>query len=471
MHPLISVIIPAFNAQATLRRAAASVLSQSVRDLQLIIVDDGSTDSTADVARDLAREDPRVMLVHQSNAGLAAARNTGISAARAEFVAFLDADDWFLPGGLEAMFTTCRSNPGDAAFGGFDLISDSSEPIACERSALPLLTLSDWLSMPFVIVSSMLLPREALRAERFDVKRARVEDYDLWFRLALRGLRWHNAFADVCAYEVRPGTMSTDFAGMLKHSREVITRAYDAARTISPQQSAKALDTSDQRRDLVLSSSAMAWATRAALLGGPQAGLDLFRAAATSNPIDPERAAGHALSAIRMALAMPARVTPGKPPLWLAPLVAWWNTIDHAGLTTKPAGGFASTTLRTLAERLLNPEDLAVDLLKSLPWGARSITILGDRPNGQRLKSVAEARDLDVHIIGDSPALTQPNPARVLILTNSDRTPWQASMNAHQSTGGIVLDWYTHRRHMAQSIAALLRAWAENSREVITAVA
>lgn len=465
MHPLISVIIPAFNAQATLRHAAASALSQSVRDIQLIIVDDGSTDSTAAVARDLARQDARVMLVHQSNAGLAAARNTGISAARAPFIAFLDADDRFLPGGLESMLTTCRAHPGDAAFGGFELVSDSGESIACERSALPLLTLNDWLSMPFVIVSSMLLPRDALKAERFDVTCTRVEDYDLWFRLAQRGLRWHNARADICVYEVRPGTMSTDFASMFRHSQAVITRAFDAARTFG-----QSIDTSDARRDLTLASSAMAWATRAALVHGPNHGLAILRAAPPSTPIDPERAAGHALSAICMGLAMPARVGPGKPPIWLAPLMTWWNTIERAHFTTITAG-FAAALLRALAERLIDPEEIAIDLLKSLPWGARSITILGDRANAHRLRAAAESRSFDTQIIPSPAAFTQPNQARVLILTNSDRTPWQASMNAHQSAGGIILDWYTHRRHMAQSIAGLLRGWAENSREVITAVA
>jgi glycosyltransferase involved in cell wall biosynthesis len=100
--PRLSVVIPAFNAAQTLGSAIRSVLSQTDPGFELIVVDDGSTDTTPSVVR--GHPDPRIRLVSQKNKGLPAARNAGILAARGEFVSFLDADDLWLPHYLERMY-------------------------------------------------------------------------------------------------------------------------------------------------------------------------------------------------------------------------------------------------------------------------------------------------------------------------------------------------------------------------------
>jgi len=92
--PLVSVVIPAYNAAWCVRKAIDSVLAQDFRDFELIVVNDGSTDDTAAV---LAGYGERIQVVHQANGGLSSARNGGIRAARGDLVAFLDADDWWLP--------------------------------------------------------------------------------------------------------------------------------------------------------------------------------------------------------------------------------------------------------------------------------------------------------------------------------------------------------------------------------------
>ena len=88
-----SVVIPAYNAAATLRGTVESVLGQSDQDFEIIIVDDGSTDRTLKVMLDLAVMDSRIRVVSQSNSGVSATRNYGASLAKGEFIAFLDADD------------------------------------------------------------------------------------------------------------------------------------------------------------------------------------------------------------------------------------------------------------------------------------------------------------------------------------------------------------------------------------------
>lgn len=106
---VISVVIPLYNKAETIERALHSVLEQNFRDIEVIVVDDGSTDSGADVVR--ACKDARVRLIQQENAGVAAARNAGIRAANCEWVALLDADDWWLPEHLTALISLATNFP------------------------------------------------------------------------------------------------------------------------------------------------------------------------------------------------------------------------------------------------------------------------------------------------------------------------------------------------------------------------
>ncbi|QKT04324.1 glycosyltransferase family 2 protein [Ectothiorhodospiraceae bacterium 2226] len=94
---LVSVVMPAYNAERFIRQAIDSVIGQDYQNLELLVVDDGSTDGTARVVADYVRRDPRVRLLRQANAGVAAARNAGIAHARGEYIAPLDADDLWFP--------------------------------------------------------------------------------------------------------------------------------------------------------------------------------------------------------------------------------------------------------------------------------------------------------------------------------------------------------------------------------------
>jgi glycosyltransferase involved in cell wall biosynthesis len=95
--PLISVIIPAYNAERFLRATLASVQAQSYRNVEIVVVDDGSTDATAKIAEEAAQADHRICIIHQPNLGVAAARNQGLAEAKGEFIAPLDADDVWHP--------------------------------------------------------------------------------------------------------------------------------------------------------------------------------------------------------------------------------------------------------------------------------------------------------------------------------------------------------------------------------------
>lgn len=104
-NTLISVIVPARNAEATIERALDSLTNQTHRDLEILVIDDGSTDRTGEIVAFLARRDPRIRLIQQDQAGPGSARNTGMDAATGTWVAFLDADDEYAPEAFERILS------------------------------------------------------------------------------------------------------------------------------------------------------------------------------------------------------------------------------------------------------------------------------------------------------------------------------------------------------------------------------
>ncbi len=119
---LVSVIIPAFNAAKTIVASIESVLAQTYRDLEIIVVDDGSTDGTAKVIEQRF-DDPRLKLIAQTNAGPAAARNRGISASNGYYLAFLDSDDTYAPGKITRQVQLLSERPDvDVCYTGYWMI-------------------------------------------------------------------------------------------------------------------------------------------------------------------------------------------------------------------------------------------------------------------------------------------------------------------------------------------------------------
>lgn len=113
-HPTVTVIVPAFNAACTIREALDSVCVQTMRSIEIIVVDDGSTDSTPEVLRDAADRDGRIRVFRKENGGVSSARNLGLAEARGTWVAFLDADDRMAPDYLQSLL--------DAAALGTDVV-------------------------------------------------------------------------------------------------------------------------------------------------------------------------------------------------------------------------------------------------------------------------------------------------------------------------------------------------------------
>lgn len=185
--PTVSVVIPAYNRARYLRQAVDSVLDQDYPDLEVLVVDDGSTDDTPGI---LASYGPRVHAVTQKNAGPSAARNRGVREAAGELVAFHDSDDLMLPGRLRAQAALFAKNP-DLGLASADYlkIGPDGEALGSDRLSLAdRLRLAsgvcyrNFFATPTVMVRRACLKATGLFAEDLSFG----EDWDLWLRLLSR---------------------------------------------------------------------------------------------------------------------------------------------------------------------------------------------------------------------------------------------------------------------------------------------
>ena len=190
MSPRVSVVMPAFNAESSIGAAVASVLGQTYRDLELVVVDDGSTDATAAIVE--AHSGP-VRLVRQENAGVAAARNKGIAEASGELITFCDADDFLFAQHVEALVEVRDAHDGGlATANSWWVFPGGIHPTRMrykgrfpepDRQRLAILEQN--------FVSTMSIFPRSLVEEigPFDEAKRRAEDWDFWLRAVFAGYR------------------------------------------------------------------------------------------------------------------------------------------------------------------------------------------------------------------------------------------------------------------------------------------
>ena len=239
--PTFSVLMPAYNAAATIEPAIRSVFEQTRDDFELIVIDDGSTDETVEKVRPFTA-DPRVRIVSQENRGLAAARNSGIAAARGRFVSLLDSDDLWLPVYLERMGAALDDDPGAAmAYADAWLLDDATRRIG-RLSALsyqnppepvptdPHSFLMELIRRNFIFVSTTIRRSVLDEVGPFNAALRSSEDYELWLRLSARGYRIVRVPGLLTVYRRRGGQLSGNAIGMFDSLREVfrlVVEEYD----------------------------------------------------------------------------------------------------------------------------------------------------------------------------------------------------------------------------------------------------
>jgi glycosyltransferase involved in cell wall biosynthesis len=245
-EPTFTIVMPAFNAASTIGPAIRSVFAQTRRDFQLVVVDDGSTDETAERIRPF-EADPRLEVIRQENHGLAAARNAAIGRARGRLVSMLDSDDLWLPNYLETMGETLDRDL-EAGFAYTDAwVLDDAQRRIQRASAMayqdppdppptdPRTFLEELLQRNFVFTSATVRRPVLEEVGGYRESLAASEDYELWLRIVAHGYRGARAPGRLAVYRKRPGTLSTNEARMFSSMREVariVAEEYDVPPTI-----------------------------------------------------------------------------------------------------------------------------------------------------------------------------------------------------------------------------------------------
>ncbi len=207
--PKVSVVLPVFNAASTIERAIDSILEQTLRDIELIVVDDGSTDETATLVQEI--KDPRIRLIHQNHQHVATAANLGMSHATAPLVARMDADDYAYPNRLELQREILLREKLDVVGCQIRIVNDNGQAV------LTMANYQHWINdetltpekicelrfVEFPLVNPTIMARRPYFELRFrdgDFP----EDYDLMLRAAARGMRFGKVAQTLLDWTDRP---------------------------------------------------------------------------------------------------------------------------------------------------------------------------------------------------------------------------------------------------------------------------
>lgn len=180
---MISVVIPLYNKEKSIATTLESVLAQSYTDYEVIVVNDGSTDNSAKIVRELGNE--KIKLISQTNAGVSAARNAGIMVAKGEYVAFLDGDDLWDKDFLMALTKLMTDFPGTSIYGLGCAQINKGDSVMQEESYYRGESKWDFATMAFTGSSACVNKKDAIEVGLFDTRMTHGEDLDMWWRLML----------------------------------------------------------------------------------------------------------------------------------------------------------------------------------------------------------------------------------------------------------------------------------------------
>lgn len=222
----ISVIIPVFNAERHLAAAIESVLSQEICPREIIVIDDGSTDGSVSVAQ---RYDKKIRLHRQANAGASAARNSGVAMARGSLLAFLDADDLWMPGKLTLQTQALRNDPE------LDLVLGKVTQFICPtiEGEKHRTLRADLTTMPAYLIGAMLIRREAfIRVGPLNQNLQLGEFIDWFDRAKTMGLRYQILEEVVLRRRIHDNNQGIHKRAHLKDYLSVVKAALDRKRAM-----------------------------------------------------------------------------------------------------------------------------------------------------------------------------------------------------------------------------------------------
>jgi len=243
VKPLVSVIMPAYNCASYIGQALNSALAQDYENIEIIVINDGSTDSTPDI---LASYGDRITVLNQKNSGSAAARNFGLRTAKGEYLAFLDSDDYWLANKISLQVEYLQNHPDTGLVycdwiewradqdGKFQMPSDINEDMSLEIDDKYSGWLYNLLLLDCYVHTSTVLMRKPvyLKAGEFDVKLRRGQDYDYWIRVS-RITKLDKLKAVLSFYRIHGGSITRKPHG-INYGIEVINKALNQWSNIGP---------------------------------------------------------------------------------------------------------------------------------------------------------------------------------------------------------------------------------------------
>ncbi len=210
MFPLVSVVMPTYNAEAYILSAVESVLNQTVTNIELIIIDDHSTDGTRELLQSAARKDPRVqVLQNEENIGAAQSRNRAFQAVRGQYVALLDSDDLWRPEKLERQLALARETDADIIYCSYEMIDEAGEKHWPDFIVPEQTNLKEMLSTSVISCSTALLKAELCRSYSFP-KDVYHEDFAYWLLLLQQGFQARGVTEVLASYRVRENSRSSN---------------------------------------------------------------------------------------------------------------------------------------------------------------------------------------------------------------------------------------------------------------------
>ena len=255
--PLVSIVIPAYNVSAYIDEALRSVFLQDFSSYEVIIVNDGSTD-TPELEKALEPYRHRLQYIKQTNRGISAARNAALKVARGELIALLDADDVWMEGKLSQQLAFMKQSGLDMVFGDALLIGDTPWPAGTtfmERSpSNGPVTLNSLLDMKITpVVSTVLMRKElVLQVGGFDEEdRTIPEDYDLWLRLVGAGARLGYEHRVVAQYRYRSDSVSASRVRLHEGALRVLHKT-QRNMSLTPPEKAAVARTAQRLEDILM---------------------------------------------------------------------------------------------------------------------------------------------------------------------------------------------------------------------------
>lgn len=216
---LVSIVMPAYNAGETIGYAIDSVRRQSFSNWEMVIVNDHSTDDTAEVAVSYGEADDRIRFVENPKKGVSSARNCGVELAKGELIGFLDADDFYYEDALGKRVSHLLDRQSvDAVFCPTEIVDEASNRLGWVLGTRSTVGFRDMHSCPFHI-NSVLLRRTVLNGMGFDEDVTNGEDWLLWQRIARTGTNFH--MLHTCRVAYRQHKRSTIFRNFLEHERRI----------------------------------------------------------------------------------------------------------------------------------------------------------------------------------------------------------------------------------------------------------